>query len=316
MRSTRGHSSTAARASAATVSPGASAIELPLPAAVAAPEILGPAPRIAWEDEYLAVVDKPAGLTVHPGAGRPARHARRRARGPRLGRRARAAGIVHRLDRDTSGLMVVARSEEAHKRLSALVRRRALERTYLALVRGRPASRAGRIEAPIGRDRDDPTRFSLETDTPRDAVTHFELAEAHRRASLLRVKLETGRTHQIRVHLAAIGLPVIGDRVYGVTDPALARQFLHASRLAFTAPVQRRADRRRVAASRPSSQRSSTPSTTTEAASRYAFAALRTLDPTEASRRTVAGNEPVPPRRRRSISNRNRERGLPCPLSP
>ncbi len=132
--------------------------------------------------------------------------------------------------------MVVARSEEAHSRLSDLVRKRALERTYTALVRGVPASRTGRIEAPIGRDRDDPIRFSLDTDTPREAITHFELIERIGGNALLSVTLETGRTHQIRVHLRAIDLPVVGDPVYGVPDPRLGRQFLHASRLAFPHP--------------------------------------------------------------------------------
>jgi 23S rRNA pseudouridine1911/1915/1917 synthase len=146
-------------------------------------------------------------------------------------------GIVHRLDRDTSGLLVVARSEEAHRRLQALLRRRELEREYLALVRGRPRSRRGRIEAPIGRDRREPTRMSLETDTPRDAVTHFEVVELLPGHTLLRVRLETGRTHQIRVHLEAVGLPVSGDPVYGIPgDLGLSRQFLHAARLAFLHP--------------------------------------------------------------------------------
>jgi 23S rRNA pseudouridine1911/1915/1917 synthase len=190
--------------------------------------------RIPYEDEHLLVVDKPAGLVVHPGAG-----------GSRTtlvhallergiaGGDAERPGIVHRLDRDTSGLLVVARSEEAHQRLQALVKRRELEREYLALVRGRPRSRKGRIEAPIGRDRLDPTRHSLDTDTPREAVTHFEVVEVLPRHALLRVRLETGRTHQIRVHLAAIELPVVGDRTYGVPDLGLERQFLHAARLAF-----------------------------------------------------------------------------------
>jgi 23S rRNA pseudouridine1911/1915/1917 synthase len=146
-------------------------------------------------------------------------------------------GIVHRLDRDTSGLLVVARSEDAYERLRELVKAHGLERTYTALVRGRPRSRKGRIEAPIGRDRRDPTRQSLSTDSPREAVTHFELLEPLGQHSLLRVDLETGRTHQIRVHLAAIGLPVVGDPVYGVPDPALGRQFLHAKRLAFDHPM-------------------------------------------------------------------------------
>jgi 23S rRNA pseudouridine1911/1915/1917 synthase len=132
--------------------------------------------------------------------------------------------------------MVVARTEEAHRRLSALVRRRALERTYLALVAGRPRSRSGRIEAAVGRDRKDPTRVSLDTDVPRAAVTHFELERLLPGHALLSVRLETGRMHQIRVHLGAIGLPVVGDAVYGVSEPALGRQFLHAARLAFPHP--------------------------------------------------------------------------------
>jgi 23S rRNA pseudouridine1911/1915/1917 synthase len=221
---------------------GGERIELPAPddAATTAtrrqPE--GPAPTIVWQDEHLAVVDKPAGLVVHPGAGRSAGTLVDALAGIAAGGDDPARpGIVHRLDRDTSGLLVVARTDEAHTSLSALVKQHGLERTYLALVRGRPASRSGRIEAPIGRDRDDPTRQSLDTDTPREAITHFETVETHGEHALLRVTLETGRTHQIRVHLAAIELPVVGDAVYGVTDPALHRQFLHATRLAFTHPL-------------------------------------------------------------------------------
>jgi 23S rRNA pseudouridine1911/1915/1917 synthase len=196
---------------------------------------------IAYEDEHLLIVDKPAGLVVHPAPG----HARGTlvhgllARGVAGGDEPERAGIVHRLDRDTSGLLVVARSDEAYERLQELVRQRALERTYIALVRGRPRSWRGRIEAPIGRDRADPTRRSLDTDAPLDAVTHFEVEELIGRHALLRVRLETGRTHQIRVHLAAIELPVVGDAVYGVPEPALGRQFLHASELALEHPLTR-----------------------------------------------------------------------------
>jgi 23S rRNA pseudouridine1911/1915/1917 synthase len=117
------------------------------------------------------------------------------------------------------------------------VRNRELERRYKALVRGRPQSRHGRIEAPIGRDRHEPTRMSLDTDNPRDAVTHFEVERLLDDHALLDVRLETGRTHQIRVHLAAIGLLVVGDPVYGVRDPELRRQFLHAWRLVFPHPL-------------------------------------------------------------------------------
>jgi 23S rRNA pseudouridine1911/1915/1917 synthase len=215
---------------------GGEKIELPPAEEPEEPIPAGPPPTIAWEDDQLAVVDKPAGLVVHPGAGRTRVTLVDQLAGYVGGGESERPGIVHRLDRDTSGLMVVARTPEAHAALSRLVRKRDLERTYTALVRGAPASRSGRIEAAIGRDRDDPTRFSLETDTPRDAVTHFELLETYGGNALMSVRLETGRTHQIRVHLAAIGLPVVGDPVYGVSEPKLGRQFLHASRLAFTHP--------------------------------------------------------------------------------
>ena len=212
------------------------AVELPeaAPALVAEEMDL----RVAWEDEHLLVVDKPAGVVVHPARGH---EARTLVHGllalDAAGGDEERPGIVHRLDRDTSGLLVAARSDEAHAKLQALIRRRELERRYLALVKGSPRSRTGRIEAPIGRDRFDRMRRSLDTATPRDAVTHFELLEVLGPRTLLEVTLETGRTHQIRVHLEAIGLPVSGDPVYGVPgDLGLERQFLHAARLAFTHP--------------------------------------------------------------------------------
>ena len=194
---------------------------------------------VLWQDEHLLVVEKPAGMVVHP-AGRTREGTLVHgllglgaAGGPD-----ERPGIVHRLDRDTSGLLVVARSPRVHGQLTRLVRRRELDRRYLALVRGRPRSRSGRIQAPIGRDRRDRTRMSLDTPTPRDAVTWFELQEQLPAHALLEVRLETGRTHQIRVHLAAIDLPIAGDPVYGVGgDLGLTRQFLHAHRLRFRHPI-------------------------------------------------------------------------------
>ncbi|MBV8257885.1 MAG: RluA family pseudouridine synthase [Actinobacteria bacterium] len=212
-------------------------LELPEPA----PETLVPEPLdvpVAWEDEHLLVVDKPAGLVVHPAPG----HASGTLVHGLLDAGAEGGdddrpGIVHRLDRDTSGLLVVARSDDAHARLQELVRERALTREYLALVAGRPRSRRGTIDAPIGRDRHDRLRHSLDTDSPREAVTHFEVEELLAAHALLRVRLETGRTHQIRVHLGAIDLPVAGDPLYGKPgDLGLERQFLHATRLAFEHP--------------------------------------------------------------------------------
>jgi 23S rRNA pseudouridine1911/1915/1917 synthase len=213
-------------------------IEPPAPPAAEAPVAL-PELTIAYEDEHLFVVDKVAGVVVHPAPG----HARGTlaqalAKAGAAGGEEDRPGIVHRLDRDTSGLLVVARSPEAYDRLQQLMKRRALTREYMALVVGRPRSRSGTIDAAVGRDRHDRLRHSLDTDTPRAAVTHFELEELLPRHALLRVRLETGRTHQIRVHLAAIDLPVSGDPTYGVAgDLGLERQFLHAARLAFEHPL-------------------------------------------------------------------------------
>ena len=193
---------------------------------------------VAYEDEHLLVIDKPAGLVVHPAPGHETGTLVHGLVGVAQGGQEERRGIVHRLDRDTSGLLVVAKTEQTYARLQSLVRKHALEREYLALVRGRPRSLRGRIEAPIGRDRSDPLRRSLDTDSPRNAVTNFEVVDLLTEHALLRVRLETGRTHQVRVHLAAIELPVSGDPVYGVKgDLGLTRQFLHAARLAFPHPI-------------------------------------------------------------------------------
>jgi 23S rRNA pseudouridine1911/1915/1917 synthase len=195
--------------------------------------------RVAYEDDEVLIVDKPAGLVVHPsGPDERVTLANGLVALGAAGGDPERPGLVHRLDRDTSGLLLVARSEGAYDALSAAIRGRRVERRYLALVRGAPRSRTGRITAPIGRDRFDRTRHSLDTETPRDAVTWFELREVLGERTLLEVRLETGRTHQISVHLEAIGLPVSGDPVYGAGgDLGLERQFLHAHRLRFDHPV-------------------------------------------------------------------------------
>jgi 23S rRNA pseudouridine1911/1915/1917 synthase len=205
---------------------------------VAEPEVPDAEFEIAYEDEHLLVVDKPAGVVVHPArrhhAGTLAQALAGRIAG---GDDPRRAGIVHRLDRDTSGLLVVARTEAVHAALKDMMRRREVTREYVALVQGRPAARAGTIDAPLGRDRRVRTRISTDTDDPRPAITHFEVDRALEGYTLLRVRLETGRTHQIRAHLLAIGHPVAGDREYGHPALGLERQFLHAERLAFVHPV-------------------------------------------------------------------------------
>jgi 23S rRNA pseudouridine1911/1915/1917 synthase len=207
------------------------------PARVSAAE---PVPfRIAYEDDRLLVIDKPAGLVVHPARGnRTGTLAQALAGVAAGGEQPSRAGIVHRLDRDTSGLLVVAKDDESHRALKALLAARRIRRQYLALVDGHPEARSGTIEAPIGRHRRDPLLMSIESDSPRDARTHFELERLLPAATLLRVTLDTGRTHQIRVHMAAIGHPVLGDRQYGGRLAyGLTRQFLHAARLSFPHPA-------------------------------------------------------------------------------
>jgi 23S rRNA pseudouridine1911/1915/1917 synthase len=191
-----------------------------------------PEPRIAWENDDLLVIDKPPGLVVHPAPGHP---------GVTLVELLeRGAGgrwrplAVHRLDRDTSGLMLVAKSEAVREELQGLIRARELEREYVALAEGELGSRAGTIEAPLGRAARDRTRMTVGGTRPREARTHFEVERFLDAFTLVRVRLETGRTHQIRAHFAAIGHPLAGDRAYGGTRAlGLDRQFLHSARLAF-----------------------------------------------------------------------------------
>jgi 23S rRNA pseudouridine1911/1915/1917 synthase len=196
---------------------------------------------ILYEDEDVIVVDKPPRLVVHPGAGNRGgtlaagllhRYPELAAVGPR-GR----AGLVHRLDKDTSGALLVARTESSFETMTRELRGRRIERIYLALVEGIMAAPTGTVEAPIGRDPAHPTRRAV-IHGGKPARTHYRVVEKLSDAglSLLEVRLETGRTHQIRVHLASISHPVAGDRIYGKLRPEVPRVFLHAARLGFDHP--------------------------------------------------------------------------------
>ncbi len=196
---------------------------------------------IVHRDDHLAVINKPAGLVVHAAPGH---HGVTLvdALGDLLGggEDTERPGIVHRLDKDTSGLMLVARSDDAHRALSEAIKERHVEREYLALIHGTPRSRSGTIDAPLGRDFRAPERRAVGGRGSRDARTHFEVAEKLGPLTLVTVRLETGRTHQIRAHFAAIGHPLVADGRYGGRKAhGLERQFLHSARLGFTHPVTR-----------------------------------------------------------------------------
>lgn len=202
--------------------------------------------KVVYEDADLAVISKPAGIVVHPAAGH---------RDGTLVNAllfalrdlsdvggAQRRGIVHRLDRDTSGLMVVAKNDGAHRALQKMVATRELKRRYLALVHGVPATRLGTVDAPIGRDPRDRKKMAVTAESGLPSLTDFEVIEDFGDAALLAVELLTGRTHQIRVHLSFIGFPVAGDPVYGRTgglerELGLSRQFLHACNLSFPHPT-------------------------------------------------------------------------------
>jgi 23S rRNA pseudouridine1911/1915/1917 synthase len=191
---------------------------------------------VVFEDSYLLVVEKPAGLVVHPGAGNRSGTLVNALleRGIAGGEEEERPGVVHRLDRDTSGLMVVAKGEEAYSELVAALAERRVKRVYRAIVVGEGLPEMGTVDSPVGRDPPNPTLMVAGVGRP--AVTHFEVVREAAAHTMLRVRLETGRTHQIRVHLKAIGHPVYADPLYGEPVPG-QRLWLHAESLAFVHPV-------------------------------------------------------------------------------
>ncbi|HZP25507.1 MAG TPA: RluA family pseudouridine synthase [Dehalococcoidia bacterium] len=208
------------------------------------PEAIDLAPEampltVIYEDADLIVVDKPAGVAVHPAPGHPSGTLVNALLAlctdlSGIGGELRP-GIVHRLDKDTSGLMVVAKNDSAHRNLARQLKERQVEKTYLALVEGRPAKPQGTIEAPIARHPQSRQRMAIEPGG-RESRTDYRVLETIDSYSLVEAKPLTGRTHQIRVHLASLGCPITGDTRYGKRSPYLERQFLHAQRLAFALP--------------------------------------------------------------------------------
>ncbi len=194
---------------------------------------------IIYEDDDVLVVDKPAGMTVHPAPGHPGHTLANAvlARFPELGDEDNTLrpGIVHRLDKDTSGIILVAKNRVAQANLAGQFKSRSVKKNYLVLVKGKLTPETGTIEADIGRDPRNRQRMAV-VSRGREARTEYRVIKHIGKYSLLEIKPETGRTHQIRVHLAAIGYPVVGDTTYGVKNPKLSRQFLHASKLGFHLP--------------------------------------------------------------------------------
>ena len=195
---------------------------------------------VLYQDDEIIVVDKPAGMPVHAGAGRDAGtlvNALLHQFGPLSGGAGDLRpGIVHRLDRLTSGVLVVARSDEAHQALGAQFQAREVGKTYIALVHGNVAEERGRFDAPIARDLARRHRMTARRRSGRQALTEYRVVRRFARHTLLEVRIHTGRTHQIRVHLSTAGHPVVGDTTYGAPGGVIERYFLHAARLAFRHP--------------------------------------------------------------------------------
>jgi len=213
---------------------GGQHVEASVPEVELSPEEI-PVP-VVFEDGHVLVVDKPAGLVVHPGAGNPSGTLVNALlnRGIGGGDDPLRPGVVHRLDRDTSGLMLLAKGEPAYSRLVEMMSARRISRVYRAIVEGEGLPRTGTIDSPVGRDPENPTLMAAGVGKP--AVTHFEVLAAAAGHTMLRVRLETGRTHQIRVHLSAIGHPLYADPLYGSLVPG-HRLWLHAERLSFEHPA-------------------------------------------------------------------------------
>lgn len=199
---------------------------------------------VLFEDDDLAVIDKPAGMTVHPGVGNETGTvvAALLARWPQIGQmqgEEKRAGIVHRLDKDTSGLLIIAKNDVSRRRLMAQFQARTVEKTYLALLERKPPTETGRIEAPIARDPNQRKRMAVQRGG-KPAITEYQVIDTAFMGdqALVKINLLTGRTHQIRVHMAFIGAPIVGDRVYGFRKQrvGLRRHFLHAGSLAFDHP--------------------------------------------------------------------------------
>tara|TARA_Y100001001_G_C8009977_1_gene309346 strand:- start:388 stop:1161 length:774 start_codon:yes stop_codon:yes gene_type:complete len=195
--------------------------------------------NIIYEDSHILVIDKQAGIPVHPGPGHPDGTIANALleiypNVKRVGSEDRP-GIVHRLDIDTSGLMVVARTQEAHLNIARQFENRTVEKTYLALVTGTLAREEAIIDAAIGRSPGDRQRMSV-LENGRQAITRYKVIRRYTNFDLLEIRLLTGRTHQIRVHMASLGHPVAGDKIYGREFDNLARQFLHSAGLQFSHP--------------------------------------------------------------------------------
>ena len=208
----------------------------------AAPEKI--ALKVVFEDPYLLVIDKPPGLTVHPGTGEKG-GTMANALAYHFGELSRVQGpmrpgIVHRLDKDTSGLILVAKNDQTHHGLASQFRERTVRKTYLAVVRGVCELDADLVSAPIGVNKRMPTRMSVRFDVGRASETYYEVAERFERHTLVRCMPKTGRTHQIRIHMEFVGHPLVGDKLYGGAEPALRelcpRQALHAHRISFRHP--------------------------------------------------------------------------------